>query len=58
MGASEATFYRRKRQFAGSGVAVIRRLKQLENENSPPKTFVADPTLNRAVLQEVLKRKW
>jgi putative transposase len=40
------------------GVAEIRRLKQLEDENSKLKKLVADLTLDRAMLQDVLRRKW
>jgi putative transposase len=58
MGVSEPTFYRWKKQFAGMGVPEIRRLKQLEDENSKLKKLVADLTLDRAMLQDVLKRKW
>jgi putative transposase len=58
MGISEPTFYRWKKQFAGMGVPEIRRLKQLEDENSKLKKLVADLTLDRAMLQDVLKRKW
>jgi putative transposase len=58
MGVSEATFYRWKKQFAGMGVTEIRRLKQLEDENAKLKKLVADLTLDRAMLQDVLKRKW
>jgi putative transposase len=55
MGVSEATFYRWKKQFAGMGVPEIRRLKQLEDENSKLKRLVADLTLDRAMLQDVLR---
>ncbi len=58
MGVSEATFYGWKKQFAGMGVSEIRRLKQLEDENAKLKKLVADLTLDRAMLQDVLKRKW
>ncbi len=58
MGVSEPTFYRWKKQFAGMGVPEIRRLKQLEDENTKLKRLVADLTLDRAMLQDVLKRKW
>jgi len=58
MGVSEPTFYRWKKQFAGMGVSEIRRLKQLEDENAKLKKLVADLTLDRAMLQDVLKRKW
>jgi putative transposase len=58
MGVSEPTFYRWKKQFVGMGVPEIRRLKQLEDENSKLKRVVADLTLDRAMLQDVLRRKW
>ena len=48
LGVAEATFYRWKQRYAGMGVAEIRRLKQL----------VADLTLDKAMLQDVLQRKW
>ena len=58
MGVSEATFFRWKKQFAGMGVAEIRRLKQLEEENTKLKHLVADLTLDKTMLQDVLRRKW
>ena len=58
MGVSEATFFRWKKQFAGMGVAEIRRLKQLEEENTKLKRLVADLTLDKTMLQDVLRRKW
>ena len=57
-GISEQTFYRWKKKFAGMGVAEIRRLKQLEEENRRLKTLVADLTLDKTMLQEVVRRKW
>ena len=57
MGITEPTFYRWKKQFAGMGVAEIRRLKQLEDENARLKRLVADLTLDKTMLQDVLKRK-
>lgn len=58
LGISEPTFYRWKKQYAGMGVPEIRRLKQLEDENAKLKKLVADLTLDRAMLQDVLRRKW
>lgn len=58
MGVSEPTFYRWKKQFAGMGVAEIRRLKQLEDENRKLKQLVADLSLDKTMLQDVLRRKW
>ncbi len=58
MGVSEPTSYRWKKRFAGMGVAEIRRLKQLEEENAKLKRLVADLTLDKTMLQDVLRRKW
>lgn len=58
MGISERTFYRWKKQFLGLGVPEIRRLKQLEDENAKLKRLVADLSLDRTMLQDVLRRKW
>ena len=57
MGVSEQTFYRWKKQFAGMGVAEVRRLKQLEEENRKLKQLVADLSLDRQILQDALKGK-
>jgi putative transposase len=54
---SEQTFYRWKRKFAGMGVAEVRRLKQLEDENRKLKQLVADLSLDKAMLQDVLSKK-
>jgi putative transposase len=40
------------------GVTEIRRLKQLEEENGKLKKIVADLTLDKTMLQDVLRRKW
>lgn len=58
MGISEPTFYRWKKVYAGMGVTEIRRLKQLEDENAKLKRVVADLTLDKAMLQDVLRKKW
>jgi len=47
-----------RNNFPGWGVPEIRRLKQLEDEHVKLKRLVADLTLDRAMLQDVLKRKW
>ena len=57
MGVSEPTFYRWKKQFAGMRVVEIRRLEQLEDENTKLKRLVADLTLDTPMLQDVLRRK-
>ena len=58
LGVSEPTFYRWRKVYAGMGVAEIRRLKQLEDENAKLKRVVADLTLDKAMLQDVLRKKW
>ena len=58
MGISEQTLYTWKKKFAGMGIAELRRVKQLEDENRRLKQVVADLTLDKAMLQEVLGKKW
>jgi putative transposase len=57
MGITEQTFYRWKKKFAGMGVAELARLRQLEDENKKLKGLVADLTLDKHMLQEVLRKK-
>ena len=57
MGITQATFYRWKKKFAGMGIAELRRLKQLEDENKKLKRLVADLSLDKAMLQDVLSKK-
>ena len=54
---SEQTFYRWKKKFAGMGVAEVRRLKQLEEENRKLKQLVADLSLDKAMLQDALGKR-
>ncbi|WP_309714802.1 transposase [Armatimonas sp.] len=56
-GVTEMTFYRWKRKYAGAGIAELRRLKLLEEENRKLKQLVADLTLDKAMLQEVIAKK-
>jgi len=58
MGISEATFYNRKKKYGGLGVSELRRLKNLEEENSQLKKLVADLSLDKQILQDVLKKKF
>lgn len=57
IGVTEQTFYRWKRKFAGLGIAELRRLRLLEDENRRLKQLVADLTLDRHMLQEVIRTK-
>ena len=56
MGISEATFYNWKKKFGGMGVTKLRRLRQLEEENQRLKRLVADLSLDKVMLQEVIKK--
>lgn len=53
---SEATFYRWKKKYAGLDSAEIRRLRLLEEENAKLKRLVADLSLDKAMLQDVLRK--
>ena len=55
-GVTEMTFYRWKLKYAGLGIAELRRLKLLEEENRKPKQLVADLALDKAMLQEVIAK--
>ena len=57
LGITEQTFYRWKRKFAGMGIAELQRLRQLEDENKRLKALVADLTLDKHMLQEVIAKK-
>lgn len=57
MGISEATFYNWKKKYGGLGMSELRRLRQLEEENSKLKQIVADLTLDKQMLQDVFKKK-
>jgi putative transposase len=55
---TEQTFYRWKRKFAAMGVAELARLRQLEDEHKKLQSLVADLTLDKHMLQEVLRKKF
>jgi putative transposase len=57
LGVSEQTLYNWKRKYKGMGVGELHRLKQLEEENTRLKGLVADLTLDKQILQEVLSKK-
>jgi len=57
LGITEATFYRWKKKYGGMGVAEVRRLKQLEEENKKLKQLVADLSLDKKMLQDVVQGK-
>ena len=57
MGISEATFYVWKKRYGNLGLLEVRELRQLRDENVRLKRLVADLTLDRHILQEVVKKK-
>ena len=57
LGVSEQTFYRWKKKYSGVGVSELRELRQLREENRKLKHLVADLSLDKHILQEVLSKK-
>jgi len=58
MGVTEQIFYRWKKRYAGMGVSELRKLKALEEENKQLKKLVADLSLDKYMLQDVLSKKF
>ncbi len=56
-GVAEGTFYRWRSKYGGLSASELQRLKQLEQENREFKKLVADLSLDKHVLQEVLSKK-
>jgi putative transposase len=57
MGISDATLYKWRQKYAGLGPSELKKLKQLEEENTKLKRLVADLSLDKAMLQDVLSKK-
>ena len=57
MAISDATFYNWRKKYGGLGPSEVRRLRQLEEENAKLKRLVADLSLDKAMLQDVLAKK-
>jgi len=57
LGISEQTFYTWKRKYAGVGLSELRELRQLRDENGKLKKLVADLSLDRHMLQEIVRKK-
>lgn len=56
-GISQATYFNWKKKYDGLLPDEMRRLKQLEDENSKLRKVVADLSLDKAMLQDALRRK-
>ena len=54
LGVSEQTYYRWRREYGGMGTTQVRRLKDLERENTRLKKLVADLSLDNAIVKEAL----
>jgi putative transposase len=57
VGISEGTYYWWKQQYAGLGINELRELRQLREENGRLKRLVADLSLDRQILQEIVSKK-
>src|SRR3954453_12119086 len=57
LGVSEQTYSRWKQKYAGMGVAELRRLRQLEDENTRLKQLVADLTLDKQLVADLMLDK-
>ena len=58
LGIAEQTFYRWKKRYAGMMPSDMKKMKQLEEENAKLKKLVADLSLDKVMLQDVLSKKW
>ncbi len=58
VGISEQTFYRWKKQYVGLESDQVREMKQLQDENGRLKQVVAELSLDKTMLQDVLRKKW
>jgi putative transposase len=56
LGISETTFHNWKKKYAGLGVGELKKLKELQDENQRLKQIVADLSLDKLMLQDVLKK--
>jgi putative transposase len=56
-GISEAAFYIWKKKYSGLGLSELRELRQLREENNKLKRLVADLSLDRHILQEIVQKK-
>ena len=56
-GISQQSFYLWKKKYAGLGLQELRELRQLRDENAKLKRLVADLSLDRHVLQEIIAKK-
>jgi len=58
LGIAEQTFYQWKQRYAGLESEQVWQFKQLQEENAKLKRLVADLSLDKVMLQDVLTKKW
>ena len=58
LGVTEQSFYRWKKKYSGMLPSDMKKLKQLEEENAKLKKLVADLSLDKIMLQDVLSKNW
>ena len=56
-GISQATYFNWKKKYAGMMPSEMKRLRELEQENAQLKRIVADLTLDKSMLQDIVRRK-
>jgi putative transposase len=58
LGITEATFYRWKQKYGGLLPSEVKKMRLLEEENNRLKRIVADLTLDKQMLQDIVSKKW
>ena len=58
LGVAEQTYYRWRKEYGGLKVEQAKKLRELEKENARLKKLVADLSLDKAMLTDVVKKKW
>ena len=58
LGVSQATFFTWKKKYGEMSVTELKRLRALEDENAQLKKLVADLSLDKQMLQDILKKKF
>ena len=56
MGVAQGTFFNSKKKYGGLGIPELRKLRQLEEENAQLKKLIADLSLDKQMLQDVIKK--
>ena len=57
-GMSDATFYKWRAKYGGMDTSLMKRMKELEDENRRLKKLVADLSLDKQMLEDVVSKKW